>query len=258
MSSPEPLWRLELGDCLSLLSGVESGSVGLAYLDPPFNTGKTRRGRGEHAATVYADSFGGGTDYREFLRPRLAEIRRTLADDGAILAHVDWRSSHHVRLLLDEVFGAERFINHIVWSYGLGGSSPRSFARKHDDILYYSKGSHYYFQPPMVPATSQRLAGRLKKSTDVLQIPALNNMALERTGYPTQKPLALLSLLIEACAAPGATVLDPFCGSGTTLVAAVASGREAIGFDVSSAALSTARKRLHAVVPANHLALGRA
>ena len=142
------------------------------------------------------------------------------------------------------LLGEDHFVNHLIWQYGLGGSSPRRFARKHDDILFYGKTEDYHFEAPRVPATSQRMRGMTKKATDVLDIPSLNNLAHERVGYPTQKPLALLSMLVQACSPEGGTVLDPFCGSGTTLVAAVESGRGAIGFDVSERAVAVTRRRL--------------
>src|SRR5215510_10804534 len=165
------------------------------------------------------------------MRPRLREIHRVLKPDGSILLHCDWRTCHHFRLMLDELFGAERFVNHLIWHYGLGGSSPRRFARKHDDILFYAKGDGYFFQAPMVPATSNRMKGQHKKASDVIAIPSINNMADERIGYPTQKPLKLLELLMNATCPPNGVVLDPFCGSGTTLVAAMRSGRGYIGID---------------------------
>jgi len=152
---------------------------------------------------------------------------------------------HHARLVLDQLLGEDRFVNHLIWMYGLGGSSPRTFARKHDDILFYCLDpARYYFEAPMVPATSNRMKGQMKKATDVIDIPSLNNMARERTGYPTQKPLALLELLIRACCPMGGTVLDPCCGSGTTLVAAVSAGRCAIGFDESLDAVKMSAARL--------------
>src|SRR5690606_7258038 len=107
--------------------------------------------------------------------------------------------------------------------------SPRRFARKHDDILFYCVDpQRYCFDPPRIEATSRRMAGQMKKATDVIEVPALNNMARERTGYPTQKPLALLELLIRACSPPGGLIVDPCCGSGTTLVAALNTGRRAL------------------------------
>ena len=150
--------------------------------------------------------------------------------------------------MLDELLGAEQFQNHLVWQYGLGGSSARRFARKHDDILYYTVSSEWYFEPPMVPATSQRMRGQMKKATDVLDIPAINNMAHERTGWPTQKPLELLELLVTACCPPGGVVLDPMCGSGTTLEAAAASGRHFLGIDRSPDAVAIARERVSGIL----------
>jgi DNA modification methylase len=167
-----------------------------------------------------------------------------LRPSGSILLHCDWRCSHHLRLLLDEIFGAEQFVNHLIWAYGLGGSSARRFARKHDDVLFYAKNPDYYFKPPMVPATSNRMKGQLKKAGDVLHVPAINNMALERTGYPTQKPLPLLSMLVNACCPPAGSVLDPFCGSGTTLVAAARTNRSYVGVDANAAAVRIARRRV--------------
>ena len=146
--------------------------------------------------------------------------------------------------MLDELLGAERVVNHLIWRYGLGGSSPRRFARKHDDILYYSKGEEYYFDPPMVPATSNRMKGEMKKATDVLDVASINNMSKERTGYPTQKPVALLEMLVGSCCPPGGVVLDPCCGSGTTLVAAARLGRRWIGIDANPEAIAIARSRV--------------
>jgi len=227
-------------DCLDALGTRTLDTVDLVYLDPPFNTGRTMRSH-QHA---YTDHWSSIESYIDFLRPRLKLIYNVLKPHGSILLHCDWRTCHHLRLLLDELFGAEHFVNHLVWRYGLGGSSRRRFARKHDDILFYAKGDAYYFDPPMVPATSQRMKGQLKKATDVLDIPAINNMAAERVDYPTQKPLALLRVLIEACSPPDGVVLDPFCGSGTTLVAAHELGRQAIGIDANVHAVRLARHRV--------------
>lgn len=238
-----PINNVIQGDCLEVLETLPAASLDLAYLDPPFNTGMAKSGR----AGRYHDHWPDVASYIAFLRPRLAAVHRTLKPTGSVLVHVDWRTSHHVRLLLDDTFGSDQFVNHVIWSYGLGGSSPRRFARKHDDIFFYGRSSRYWFAPPMVPASSQRMRGQLKKATDVLEIPAINNMAHERVGYPTQKPLALLELLIGACAPPQGVVLDPFCGSGTTLVAARRLGRLFLGIDLSAEAVEIARRRLDPV-----------
>lgn len=239
-------------DWLTAAPTLAPVSIDLLYTDPPFNTGKPQRTPPKAAAVegritkaVYADTFGTPRAFIAWLRERFKATLPALKPTANILIHTDWRTTHHVRLMLDELLGEDRFVNHLVWSYGLGGSSPRRFARKHDDILFYCLDpERYYFKAPRIPATSNRLKGQTKKATDVLAIPSINNMAAERTGYPTQKPLALLELLVEASSPPGGTVLDPTCGSGTTLVAAARLGRHAVGFDSSRAAVSATRKRL--------------
>ena len=245
-----PLNQVLHGDCLNVLRLLPSDSIDLTYLDPPFNTGRTLTASG----AAYCDQWNSTADYIAFMQPRVEAICRVLKPHGAILLHCDWRTCHHFRMMLDALLGAENFINHLIWSYGLGGSSPRRFARKHDDILYYAKGSDYFFDPPRVPATSARMKGQLKKATDVLDIPAINNMANERVGYPTQKPLALLDLLVRACCPADGIVLDPFCGSGTTLVAAHLAKRTFIGIDNNPDAIAIARERLAANPQAAHVA----
>ena len=257
-TSPAPRVRLACADWLEIAPSLESGSIDLLYADPPFNTGK----RQEADAGAFEDAWASPESYIAWLRARLAATLPALKPSSSLLLHVDWRTSHHVRLLLDELLGADRFVNHLVWRYGLGGSSPRRFARKHDDILFYCVDPDaYWFEAPRVAATSRRMAGQSKKATDVIEsipaldagadavldVPTLNNMASERVGWPTQKPLALLRMLIGACCPPQGAVLDPCCGSGTTLVASHQLQRSATGIDVSERAIRVATDRLAAV-----------
>jgi DNA modification methylase len=244
------------GDWLSVLPKLNVGPIDLVYADVPFNTGRVQRtppgakvaGRGVDAQ--YRDSQGSTAGFIAWLRARLEVTLPRLAPTGSVMIHCDWRTSHRVRVLLDELLGEDRFVNHLIWTYGLGGSSPRRFARKHDDIVFYCVDpERYHFTPPRVPATSRRMAGQDKKMTDVLDIASLNNQAKERTGYPTQKPLALLEVLIGACCPPGGLVLDPCCGSGTTLVAAARLGRRAIGIDEHEDAVRVTQRRLSEVSP---------
>lgn len=249
------------GDWLSAAGSLAPASIDLLYVDPPFNTGRKQRGK----AAAFEDSFESTAAFIAWLRERLMATLPKIKATGSVLIHTDYRTSHRVRVLLDELLGEDRFVNQLIWRYGLGGSSPRSFARKHDDIAFYCVDpAHYYFQAPRIAATSRRMAGLSKKMTDVIDVPALgpaslpcepgqcavldvptlNNLAAERIGYPTQKPLALLKLLIGACCPPGGTVLDPCCGSGTTLVAARELGRPSIGFDQSPRAVEIAISRL--------------
>jgi DNA modification methylase len=240
--SPACTAQVRLADWLEGVRAIAPASVDLLYADPPFNTGAVKAARNGE----YADSWPDTATYILWLRDRLVATLPALKPSASILLHVDFRVSHHARLLLDELLGADRFINHLIWSYGLGGSSARRFARKHDDILFYCVNPDaYWFEAPRVPATSNKMRGQTKKATDVLAIPSINNMAEERVGYPTQKPLALLSLLVRACCPPGGLVVDPCCGSGTTLVAAAESGREALGFDLNPQAVRVAMSRLN-------------
>lgn len=240
-TEPRPGARLALCDWLDGARTLAPASVDLLYADPPFNTGKQQQG----SAGAFEDRWGDTGAFIEWLGERLSAALPAIKPTGSVLLHVDWRTSHRCRVLLDDLLGPDRFVNHLIWSYGLGGSSARRFARKHDDILFYCVDpERYWFEAPRVPATSRRMAGQTKKATDVLDIPNINNMAKERVGWPTQKPLELLNTLVGACCPPGGTVLDPVCGSGTTLVAALGLGRSAIGLDINPDALRLAAARL--------------
>jgi site-specific DNA-methyltransferase (adenine-specific) len=274
-SHDDPIPRVELveGDNLAVMQRLAldpavCGRIALAYLDPPFGTGRS--------FGAYDDRWSGGrAELVEILRPRLTLVHQLLAVDGSILVHLDHRIAHVVAVLLDDLFGpgdrdprrstpGPGFRSELIWTYGLGGSSSRVYPRKHDTILWYSKGAEWTFDAPRIPARSARMRGQSKKQLDVMMGPprldgdaaeasslgdvwdvaAINNMARERTGYPTQKPLALLERLVAAHTREGDLVLDPCCGSGTTLVAAQTLGRRAIGIDESPEAIRVSRARL--------------
>jgi site-specific DNA-methyltransferase (adenine-specific) len=200
---------------------------------------------------------GGTLAYCAGLARSLSEMRRVLKPTGSLYLHCDVRVSHCLRLLLDALFGRARFRNEIVWAYRTGGAGKRHFARKHDVILFYTASERYTFHPQRERVryrkpffgTSQDEHGFYADvlMRDVWEIPAVINVSAERTGYPTQKPMALLERIIRASSNEGDQVLDPFCGSGTTLVVAQMLGRRWIGIDKSVEALRVARARLAAV-----------
>jgi DNA modification methylase len=199
--------------------------------------------------------IGPGADmaYLVFLAPRLAEMQRVLKPSGSLYLHCDVRMSHYLRLLLDTAFGRENFRNEIVWAYRTGGAGKKQFSRKHDAILFYSASKKYTFHPQYERVRYARPFFSAQQDEqgyyadvllrDVWDIPAVINVSKERTGYPTQKPLALLERIILASSNPGDVVLDPFCGSGTTLVAALTHDRAAIGIDANAQAIEIAMNR---------------
>ncbi len=259
-------------DNLDLLAALPDGVVDLAYADPPFATGAPRRlqsirlGAGDRErpgfrgrATPYEVTsdlaYDDGLPLPEHLaalRARVEQVHRVLAPHGSLYLHVDWRTAHHVRLLLDEVFGAERFLNEIVWAYDYGGRARDRWPRKHDTILWYAKGDAWTFErdavdriPYLAPGlVGPEKASRGKLPTDVWWMTIVPPGGRERTGYPTQKPLRLLERIVAASSRPGDLVLDPYAGSGTTGVAAARLGRRWLLADRNPEAVAIARRRL--------------
>jgi site-specific DNA-methyltransferase (adenine-specific) len=201
--------------------------------------------------------------YLVMIAERLVELRRVLKTEGSIYLHCDPAASHYLKLLLDALFGAENFRNEIVWSYKTGGASQRHFARKHDLIFFYSKSEHYVFHALKEKSYMMHHYG-FKKSEflrdergdytwvymkDVWELPALGAADGQRLGYPTQKPEALLERIIQASSEPGGIVLDPFCGSGTSLVVAQRLGRGWIGIENHYLGIIYQRYRLARAFP---------
>lgn len=271
-----PDGRVILGDNLAVMAALlpeYEGRINLIYADPPFFTNRkfsARVGKGEDSrkpskwklAEGYHDSWADMDSYLQFLYERLSLMHRLLAPNGTLYLHLDWHADSHARLILDEIFGADNFINEIVWVYH--GPSPirTAFNRKHDVILMYGKSKDYVFnvddiREPYNPNTvntfkSSRKAGfgkipdleRGKVPEDWWYFPVVARLHSERTGYPTQKPEALLERIILASSNKGDLVADFFCGSGTTALAAAKHGRKFITCDESMRAVQTARTRL--------------
>ncbi len=182
---------------------------------------------------------------------RLLAIKTVMKPTASLYLHCDPYASHYLKLLTDRILGKQNFRNEIVWGYGLGGSSKRYWSKKHDIILYYSKTGSYYFDKPRMPATSQMMSGQMKGMLDYwTDIPTINNMAKERLGYPTQKPLALLHRIINASSDLDGLILDPFCGCGTTVHAAEELDRNWIGIDISHFSTGLMRERILSNFPA--------
>jgi site-specific DNA-methyltransferase (adenine-specific) len=268
---------INLADNLDFLRKVEDDSVNLIYIDPPFNTGtkqsmtslKTvrdddgdRTGFGGNryrtekgGSKSYLDSF---TDYIGFLAPRIEEAKRVLTIDGSLFLHVDQRESHYCKVLLDQILGRDSFMNEIIWSYDYGGRSKRKWPAKHDTIFWYAKNpKSYTFNveaidriPYMAPSlVGKEKSARGKIPTDVWWQTIVPTNGKERTGYPTQKPLAILERIVKVHSNPGELVVDFFAGSGTTGVAAAKNNRKFALTDANPEAVQIAAKRLTEYAP---------
>jgi len=260
------------GDNLASLPRLPSGAFDMIYLDPPFNTGRRQRrhtyemapddegdrtgfgGRRYRTrllqALAYEDTFG---DYLGFLAPRLEHAHRVLAPHGTLYFHIDYREAHYVKLLLDELFGRDCFLNEIVWAYDFGAKPRTRWPAKHDTILVYVRtaGRHHFDadavdrEPYMAPGlvTPEKVA-RGKRPTDVWWHTIVPTNGSEKTGYPTQKPEGIIRRMVAASSRAGGWCLDPFAGSGTLGAVAARLGRRYVLLDESPDAIEVMRKRL--------------
>ena len=261
------------GDNLPALAGFPPGSFRLAYIDPPFNTG--RRQARPRLRMVRDDANGDRTgfngqrfrsiavarhawddrweDYLGFLAPRLEAVRRVLADDGSLFVHLDQREVHYVKVLLDGIFGRDCFRNEIIWAYDYGARPRRAWPAKHDTILWYSRDPRRWvfdaeamdrvpYLAPRLQTEARRARG--KTITDVWWQTIVPTRSRERTGYPTQKPVALLERIVRVHSGPDDLLLDCFAGSGSFGEAALRHGRRIVLMDRSAAAVRVMSKRL--------------
>lgn len=264
------------GDCRVILKTLNDTSVDLVYMDPPFFTQKTHSLVTRDNAVEYSfeDRWDSLDDYLSFMKEVLFQCRRVLKETGSIFLHCDKSASHYLRVLLDQIFGAEHFQSEIIWAYRRWSTSKKGLLNAHQTIYFYSRTDNFKFNTLYTDyspttnidqilqarvrnekgkATYRRdengdvVLGKEKKGvplSDVWYIPFLNPKAKERVGYPTQKPILLLEQIIEIATDVGDCVLDPFCGSGTTLVAAKLLGRTYIGIDISREAVRLTEERL--------------
>ena len=253
--------RVVVGDCLERLGDLPDASVDLVYADPPYGTG---RDFGE-----FDDRWDGGLEgYLNWMRPRLEQCRRVLADTGAMWLHCDTTASHYLKVMMDEIWGRGNFRNEVVWCYTAPSMRRSGFPQKHDCLLFYAQSPETGFNwrsclVPYAPGSAEKLrrparifgsvpvdngAARIGTGKVVedwwTDIPVAARFGGEYQGYPTQKPLAVAERIIRASSNEGDLVADPFCGSGTTLVAAHKLGRRWWGCDINPQAVRLAERRL--------------
>lgn len=262
-------------DCLDFLKKMDNKSVDMIYLDPPFFTQKTQTLKDAQGNEYsFGDVWNSRTEYLDYIKVRVCELKRVLKDTGSIFLHCDEKASHYLRLILDEVFGEENFRSEIIWTYKRWSNSKKGLLSGHQTIFFYSKTNKYKFNTIYTeysPTTNvdQILQERVRDDrgkaiykcddkgevilakekkgvpmSNVWEIPFLNPKAKERVGYPTQKPIELLERIIYISTDEGDVVLDPFCGSGTAVVAAELNNRKGIGIDISKKAVEIAEERL--------------
>jgi site-specific DNA-methyltransferase (adenine-specific) len=263
--------RIYYGDNLPLLQAMDSQSIDLIYIDPPFNTGKSQRRTalktetspkgdrtgfgGRRYRTIplgtrqYEDAF---DDYLAFLEPRLVEAHRVLSPHGSLYFHIDYREVHYCKILLDHIFGRPCFLNEIIWAYDFGGRTKKKWPPKHDNILVYVKDpKSYTFNvqeidriPYMAPGlVGPEKAARGKLPTDTWWHTIVGTNSREKTGYPTQKPLGIMNRIIQASSHPGDLVLDFFAGSGSTGASCLELGRLFILIDNNESAMQVMARR---------------
>ena len=268
--------HLYYGDNLTILQKyVPDESISLIYIDPPFNTGKyqlrteiqverddqgdrvgfqgktyrTHTGKTRH----YSDKFKSSDAYLAFLRLRFEEAYRVLHPQGSFFLHIDYREVHYCKVILDEIFGRDSFVNEIIWAYDYGGRSKSRWPTKHDNILWYAKTpKHYTFNfdemdriPYMAPGlVGKEKAARGKTPTDVWWHTIVSTNGQEKTGYPTQKPLGILNRIVKVHSSPGDTLLDFFAGSGSFGEAAALHNRSSILIDNNIPAIHSIMSRL--------------
>jgi len=261
-----------LGDNLAELPRLPDESFQLIYIDPPFNTGREQSRKtvrtvadadGDRTGfngtryrtellqnSSYRDSF---DDFLGFLAPRLEEAHRLLAPSGTFYFHIDYREAHYCKLLLDEIFGRDCFLNEIIWAYDYGARSKKRWPSKHDTILVYVKDPAAYFfdaeevdrEPYMAPGlVTAEKAERGKLPTDVWWHTIVPTNGKEKTGYPSQKPEGILRRMVQASTRPDDWCLDFFCGSGTLGAVADKLGRNFVLIDSNPEAVAIARDRL--------------
>ena len=269
-----------LGDCLKVLGEVGENTADMIYLDPPFFTQEKQKlvSSKTNKEYIFNDTWNSMGEYLSYMEDRLIQCRRVLKETGSIFVHCDRNASHYLKVLLDKIFGISNFQSEIIWSYKRWSNSKKGLLNNHQVIFFYSKTSHFKFNRIYTDysettnidqilqervrnekgkavykynANGEIVIGQSKKGvplSDVWEIPYLNPKAKERVGYPTQKPILLLEQILRLVTDEGDFVIDPFVGSGTTVVAAKMLKRNYLGIDILPAAVDLAKQRLESLV----------
>ena len=269
--------KIILGNCIEKIVDIDSKIVDLVYFDPPFFTQKKHSLSNRENSKIYEfdDVFPTIDDYLGLIESVLVQCKRVLKDTGSVFLHCDKNASHHIRIILDKIFGRDNFQSEIVWYYKRWSNSKKGLLNSHQIIFFYSKSEDFKFNSLFTNYSATTnidqilqdrernnngksaykkdengniVLGKEKKGvplSDVWEIPFLNPKAKERTGYPTQKPVLLLNQILNIATSEGDLVLDPFCGSGTTCVSAKSLKRNYLGIDISSDAVTLANDRLN-------------
>jgi len=252
------------GDNLEILKTLEDKTYELVYTDPPYNTKIIqKRKRSSHGKEIVELSSLAYEDNKEdfifWLRQRVEQIYRILSDDGSFFLQLDFREVHYAKVMCDEVFGRNNFINEIIWSYDFGARAKKKWSAKHDTILWYVKNNkNYKFNfdkvtripykaPDLIRNTAKNAEEKIalgKTITDVWNDNIVHTMSKERTGYPTQKPLTILERIVVVHSDNGDNLLDPFAGSGSFGEAALKNGRNVTLIDQNKDAINIMEKRL--------------
>ena len=267
-------------DCLETLKKIKTEKIDLIYLDPPFFTQNIQSlvSSKKNEKFSFCDKWKDMDEYLKFMEVRLEECKRVLKDTGSIFVHCDRNASHYLKVLLDKIFGTQYFQSEIIWFYKRWSNSKKGLLNNNQVILFYSKTSNFKFNriytdysettnvdqilqdrikdkngksKYKIDENGESVIGKSKKGvplSDVWEIPYLNPKAKERVGYPTQKPLILLEQIIKLVTEEGDIVLDPFVGSGTTVVAAKMLKRGYLGIDISQEAVDLTKERLEKLV----------
>ena len=272
----EVIW----GDALDILGTIAENTADMIYLDPPFCTQEKQRmvSSKNSKEYIFDDTWKDMDDYLYYMKKRLVQCRRVLKETGSIFVHCDRNASHYLKVLMDKIFGISNFQCEIIWSYKRWSNSKKGLLNNHQVILFYSKTSQFKFNRIYTEysettnidqilqerarnkngkavykynADGEIVIGQSKKGvplSDVWEIPYLNPKAKERVGYPTQKPILLLEQILRLVTDEGDFIIDPFMGSGTTVVAAKMLNRKYLGIDISPDAVALANKRLESLI----------